>query len=326
VPLLDLSQGELEAYAGSVSEPLDFEEFWARTMSEAAEFALDVTFELFETGLSAVETFDVTYAGAEGHQVRAWLHLPAGAAKVPVVVQFVGYGGGRGLAHESIIWPAVGVASLIMDTRGQGSGWSIGETADPAGSAPAHPGFMTRGILDRDDYYYRRVFIDAVRAVRAAQAHSRIDSTRVALFGASQGGGIGLAVAGLLPDDVSLLMCDVPALCDFPRAIDLAEQNPYLEVVNYLRVHRERRDEALRTLSYFDGVLLGARARAPGLFSIALMDTVCPPSTQYAAYNAYGGRAELALYHYNDHEGGGAVHQARQIHWLRRNWQLGTSR
>ncbi len=184
---------------------------------------------------------------------------------------------------------------------------------------------MTRGILDHHDYYYRRVFIDGVRAVRVAQAHSRIDSTRIALVGASQGGGISLAVAGLLPDDVSLLMCDVPALCDFPRAIELAEENPYFEIVNYLRVHRERRDEALRTLAYFDGVLLGSRARAPGLFSIALMDTVCPPSTQYAAYNSYGGPKECALYHYNDHEGGGAVHQARQIDWLRRRWRLGTS-
>jgi cephalosporin-C deacetylase len=325
VPLFDFPQDQLEAYAGSVSEPADFDEFWAGTLREAAQFDLDVTYAPVETGLSAVETFDVTYAGADGHPIRAWLHLPAGAATVPVVVQFVGYGGGRGLPHESIIWPAVGVASLIMDTRGQGSGWSIGETADPAGSAPAHPGFMTRGILDRHDYYYRRVFIDAVRAVRAARAHSRIDPARVALFGASQGGGIGLAVAGLLPSDVSLLLCDVPALCDFPRAIDLAEQNPYLEVVNYLRVHRERRDEALRTLSYFDGVLLGARARAASLFSIALMDTVCAPSTQYAAYNAYGGAKELALYHYNDHEGGGAVHQARQIHWLRQQWHLGKS-
>ena len=323
MPLFDLPEDRLEAYGGSVSPPPDLDEFWSETTRDAARFGLDVSLHPADTGLSAFETFDVTFAGFGGQPIRAWLHLPAGATKVPVVVQFVGYGGGRGLSHESILWPAVGVASLIMDTRGQGSGWSIGETADSAGSAPAHPGFMTRGILDRDDYYYRRVFIDGVRAVRAAQANSRIDATRVALFGASQGGGIALAVAGLVPDDVSLVMCDVPALCDFPRAVDLAEQNPYLEIVNYLRVHRERRDEVLRTLSYFDGVLLGARARAPGLFSIALMDTVCPPSTQYAAYNAYGGPKELALYHYNDHEGGGAVHQARQIEWLRGRWQLG---
>ncbi|HET8894859.1 MAG TPA: acetylxylan esterase [Gaiellaceae bacterium] len=325
MPLFDLPQDQLEAYGGGVSSPPDFDEFWSGTMTDAARFDLDISLEPVETGLSVFETFDVTFAGFGGQPVRAWLHLPAGAANVPVVVQFVGYGGGRGLPHESIMWPAVGVASLIMDTRGQGSGWSIGETADPAGSAPAHPGFMTRGILDRDDYYYRRVFIDGVRAVGVACAQSRIDSTRVALFGASQGGGIALAVAGLVPDVVSLVMCDVPALCDFPRAVDLAEQIPYLEIVNYLSVHRGRRDEVLRTLSYFDGVLLGARGRAPGFFSIALMDRVCPPSTQYAAYNAYGGPKELALYHYNGHEGGGALHQARQIDWLRRRWRLGTT-
>jgi cephalosporin-C deacetylase len=326
VPLFDLPLEQLEAYGGSVSPLPDFDEFWSRTMSNVEQFDLDISLEPADTGLSAFETFDVRFAGFEGQPVRAWLHLPAGAANVPVVVQFVGYGGGRGLPHESIMWPSVGVASLVMDTRGQGSGWSIGETPDPVGSAPAHPGFMTRGILDPYDYYYRRVFIDGVRAVQVARAQDRIDPTRVAVFGASQGGGITLAVAGLLPDVVTLVMCDVPALCDFPRAIELAEENPYLEIVNYLRVHRERRREVLRTLSYFDGVLLGARARAPGFFSIALMDKVCPPSTGYAAYNAYGGPKELLLYHYNDHEGGGAVHQARQIDWLRRHWHLGNTR
>ena len=99
------------------------------------------------------------------------LAAPPGRAPrpLPAVVEYVGYGGGRGLAHERVLWAAAGYAHLVMDTRGQGSTWSVGETPDPdATGAPAHPGFMTRGILDPATYYYRRVFVDAVRAVEAS--------------------------------------------------------------------------------------------------------------------------------------------------------------
>lgn len=60
-----------------------------------------------------------------------------------------------------------------------------------------------------------------------------------------------------------------------------------------------------------------ARCRAPALFSVALQDTTCPPSTVFAAYNAYAGRTkEIEIYDFNDHEGGGSVQQAAQLRWL----------
>jgi cephalosporin-C deacetylase len=322
MPVFDLPPDRLETYTSAVRAPSDFDEFWRTSLQQTTDSELDVTLVPIDCGLPAIETFDVTFSGFGRDAIRAWLHLPAGADGIPVVVQFQGYGGGRGLPHESILWPAAGIACLVVDTRGQGSGWSSGETADPAGSGPAHPGFMTRGILDPHDYYYRRVFIDAVRAVEVARALDRVDAQRVAAAGVSQGGGIAVAVAGLVPDAISLLLCDVPGLCDFPRAIAVAERDPYLEITNYLSVHRNHNDAVLNTLSYFDGVLFAARAFARALFSIALMDMTCPPSTGYAAYNAYAGPKELVVYPYNDHEGGGAFHQARQIALLRGEWSL----
>ena len=80
-----------------------------------------------------------------------------------------------------------------MDTRGQGSGGASAtrRTRDATG-APAHPGFMTQGILDPATYYYRRVYTDAVRAVEAVRSHPDVDPDRVAVTGSSQGGGISL--------------------------------------------------------------------------------------------------------------------------------------
>ena len=154
---------------------------------------------------------------------------------------------------------------------------------------------MTRGILDPRTYYYRRVIADAVRAVEAVREHPAVDASRIAVTGGSQGGGLSIAVGGLV-DDLAAVMPDVPFLCDLPRALGLADTDPYAEVARYLRVHRDEVETALETLAYFDGAILGRRATAPALFSVGLMDTICPPSTVYAAYNWYGGAREIREY------------------------------
>lgn len=319
MPRTDMSAGDLRAYAPSLPEPADLADFWAESLAGARQRPVAASFTPVDSGLAAISSYDVTFAGYGGTQVRAWLHLPcywsAPDDPLPAVVQYQGYGGGRGLVQEDTFWATAGYAHLIMDTRGQGSGWSSGQTPDPDGSAPAQPGYMTRGITDPATYYYRRVFIDAVRAVEAVQSHPAVDGSRVAVTGGSQGGGITIAVAGLVPGLVAA-MPDVPFLADFRRAVDMAGTNPYAEIERYLACHRDQAETVFRTLSYFDAAVLGKTATAPALFSVAHMDQTCPPSTVYAAFNAYAGAKEICDYEFNDHEGGQIWQRVRQLRWL----------
>ena len=314
---VDMPLPALRAYCPDLAVPDDLERFWSDTLGEARGHPLDATFTRFDSGLVVLDTYDVTFAGYGGSPVRAWLHVPAATrGPVPAVVEFVGYGGGRGLAHERVLWAAAGYAHLVMDTRGQGSSWAVGDTPDPdATGAPSHPGFMTQGILDPRTYYYRRIYTDAVRAVDAVRAHPAVDGARVAVTGGSQGGGMTLAVAGLV-GDVAAVAPDVPFLCDFPRATTFVDTDPYAEIARYLKTHRDHVERAYRTLAYFDGAILGRLATAPALFSVGLMDQICPPSTVYAAFNHYAGPAEIREYPFNDHEGGGAFHDRVKMRWL----------
>jgi cephalosporin-C deacetylase len=315
MPFNDLPAGELRAYRPALAAPPDLADFWKQTLADAAAVPVDAVFEPVDAGLTTVEVFDVTFTGFGGQRVRGWLRLPRGrSGPLPCIVQYIGYGGGRGLAHENLLWSAAGYAHLVMDTRGQGSESTIGDTGDEAYSGPAHPGFMTRGILDPAAYYYRRLYVDAVRAVDAARAHDAVDG-RVAVIGGSQGGGLALAVAALR-DDLSAAVPDVPFLCDFPRGMQIADRGPYRELATFAKVHRGDLAQVLRTLSYFDNVNLAPTATAPALFSVALQDAICPASTVYAAYNAYAGDKEIREYPFNDHEGGEAVHEAEQLRWL----------
>jgi cephalosporin-C deacetylase len=318
VAQFDLPLEELRKYAPALVEPGDLDEFWSTTLAEARSHPLAATFAPTDNGLTEIASLDVTFAGFGGSPVRGWLHVPAHrTGPLAAVIEYLGYGGGRGLAHERVLWAAAGYAHFIMDTRGQGSGWSAGATPDPDDPGdPAHPGFLTRGIQSPERYYYRRVYTDAVRAVEAVRSHPRVDPARVAVTGQSQGGGLSLAVGGLV-DGLLAVMPDVPFLSDFPRALTLVDTDPYAEVSRYLRIHRDRVEEAASTLSYFDVAILARRARAPALFSVALMDAICPPSTVYAAYNGYGGPREIREYSFNNHEGGEGFHQVAQLRWLR---------
>ena len=316
--LTDLPEAELRRYTGSQTEPDDFDRFWTETLDEAAGHPLAVQVRPVATPLTTIEVSDVTFRGSGGTEVRAWLRVPRNASgPLPTVVQYVGYGGGRGSAVENLLLASSGFAHLQMDTRGQGSGWSRGDTADEGPAGPQIPGVMTRGIRDPRTYYYRRLFTDAVRAVDAARVLDVVDPARIAIQGGSQGAGIALAVAGLRTD-VAAVAAFVPFLCDFPRATRITDAYPYREIADYLRIHRDEVAPVHRTLSYFDGINFASRATAPAVFTTALMDATCPPSTVFAAYNRYAGEKDITVWEYNAHEGGAVEDELLAIAHFRR--------
>jgi len=318
--LFDKPLEELRVYRPERHEPADFDAFWQRTLDDARRPPLDPRFEPVDSLLRTVEVYDVTFSGYAGQRIKGWLMLPRQReGRLSCVVQYIGYGGGRGLPHEWLEWSAAGYAHLVMDTRGQGSTWRTGDTPDlpDVGANPATPGFMTQGIYDPATYYYRRVFADAVRAVETARAHPAIDASRIAVAGGSQGGGIALAVAGLLGGDVQAVMPDVPFLCHYRRATEITDKLPYSEIAVFCGIHRDRVEDVFHTLSYFDGVNFAPRAHAPALFSTALMDDTCPPSTVFAAYNHYAGPKAIRVYSFNRHEGGGTFQFPEQVRFLR---------
>ncbi|MEV0272525.1 acetylxylan esterase [Hamadaea sp. NPDC050747] len=317
MPRFDLGLDELRAYRPEVREPADFDEFWTRTLAEARAAGDKPTFTPVDSPLTACRVFDVRFSGYAGEPIAAWLLVPAHAeGPVPVVVQYLGYGSGRGLPHEWLTWVAAGYACFVMDSRGQGAMWGVGGvTPDPHGSGPAASGVMTRGIESPEIYYYRRLYTDAVRAIDAVREHPLVDPARVVVGGGSQGGGITLAVAGLA-DDLIAALVDVPFLCHFERAVGMTGRDPYQEIVRYLSVRREMTEQVFTTLAYFDGAVFAARASAPALFSVGLLDPVCPPSTVFAAYNAYAGDKDIVVHHYNEHEGGSAAQWPRQAAFL----------
>jgi cephalosporin-C deacetylase len=318
VSQFDLSLEELLVYRPERVEPADFDRFWRDSIDEAREQRQPTILQAVDSHLRTIEPIDVTFSGFGGQPIKAWLLLPRQRAEpLPTVVRFLGYGGGRGSPFDWLDWASAGYAHFVMDTRGQGSAWLQGDTPDveAAGSNPQYPGFLTRGVLDPRTYYYRRLFVDAILALDAVGEHPAVDAQKIIVTGQSQGGGIALAAATLGPS-VRAALIDVPFLCHFRRALEVTDENPYLELKRYLAIHRLEEDRVFRTLAYVDGRHFAARATAPALFSVGLEDEITPPSTVFAAYNAYAGPKEIKIWRYNGHEAGEHQHRLEQFRFL----------
>lgn len=318
--LFDLPLAELETYSPEVGEPADFDDFWGSTLASAARHDPLLSVSPVDTGLDLVQTWDVAFTGFDGQPIRAWHSRPAGSRgkALPAVVEYLGYGRGRGLPVERLVWPCAGFAHLLVDTRGQGGQYgSGGDTPDPVGSGPSGPGFLTQGLEYPATAYLRRLYTDAARAVDAVKALPDVDGDRVAVVGNSQGGALAL-VAAALTGGVAALMASAPMLCHVERTLAITDADPHAEIVRYLSVRRQVADRVLSSLSYFDGVHFARRTTAPALFATGLRDAICPPSGVFAAFNALtAADKEMVVYPFNHHEGGDAHHTVRQLAWLR---------
>lgn len=304
MPLIDLPVSELATYRGRTPKPHDFDGFWDHAIEVVS--ALDPQVELtpVDTPARFARAYELRFTGLKGARIFAKLLVPAQAAgPAPALLQFHGYSMDSGDWVDKLSYVASGFCVSAMDCRGQG-----GRSQDVGGApGPTLRGHIVRGLEgEPGDLLFHHIFCDCFQLARIVMAMPEVDATRVATMGASQGGGLALACAALEPR-IARAVSIYPFLCDYQRVweMDLA-QDAYLELRQYFRSHdprHERKTEVFERLGYIDVQHLAPRIRASVLMATGLMDTICPPSTQYAAFNALSGPRQMVHYPDFGHEG-----------------------
>jgi cephalosporin-C deacetylase len=304
MPLLfDMPFDQLASYEGTNPRPADFDAFWETALAEMRSVDPDVEIRPAQFQVPFAECGDLYFTGVGGARVHAKLIRPVGAeAPHPAVLMFHGYSGSSGDWVDKLGYAALGYTVAALDCRGQG-----GQSQD-AGSVEGWTlrGHIVRGLADvPEKMLYRQIFLDTAQLARIVMEMPDVDSERVGAKGGSQGGGLTLACAALEPT-VKLAAPVYPFLTDYRRVweIDLAK-DAYTELQQYFRSfdpRHEREEELFTQLGYIDVQHLCHRIEAEVLMGVGLMDTVCPPSTQFAAYNKIRSPKSLAVYPDFGHE------------------------
>ncbi|OLP65679.1 Cephalosporin-C deacetylase [Bacillus pumilus] len=298
--MFDLPLEELKSYKPKKTARPDFSAFWTSSLDALKQVEVAPTLEPFSYPVKGVKVYRLTYQSFEQSRIEGWYAVPDGIGPHPALVHFHGYNGSYdGGIHDMVNWALHGYATFGMLVRGQGG--SEDRTVTPGGQAL---GWMTKGILSKETYYYRGVYLDAVRALEVIQSFSEVDPHRIGVIGGSQGGALAIAAAAL-SEIPNVVVGDYPYLSNFERAVDVALDQPYLEINSYFRRNSDPETEVkvFETLSYFDLINLAGWVKQPTLMSIGLIDQVTPPSTVFAAYNHLETTdKELKVYRYFGHE------------------------
>jgi cephalosporin-C deacetylase len=294
---------ELKTYQGRNPRPDDLDAFWEQGLAEMQATDPQVTLEPANFQTAFAECSHMYFTGVGGARVHAKLLRPKDApAPHPAVLMFHGYSGDSGDWSDKLGYVAQGYTVAALDCRGQG-----GLSEDRGGvRGNTLQGHIIRGLDDApENMLFRQIFLDTAQLARVVMEMPDVDAERVGATGGSQGGGLTLACAALTPR-LKRAAPVFPFLCDYQRVweIDLA-QDAYIELRQYFRrfdpLH-ERKEAVFEKLGYVDVQHLAPRIQAQVLMVVGLMDTICPPSTQFAAYNKIASQKSMVIYPDYGHE------------------------
>ncbi len=289
MPLLfDMPLEKLLEYQGTNPRPADFDEYWDRGLAEMRAVDPEVQLVPADFQVPFAECFDMFFTGVGGARIHALLLRPKtpAAEPHPAVIMFHGYSGNAGDWSGKLGYAALGYTVAALDCRGQGG---LSEDAGGVRGNTLH-GHIIRGVddPDPDKLLFRQIFLDTAQLAGLVMEMPEVDPERVGVTGGSQGGGLTLACAALEPR-IRRAAPVYPFLSDYRRVwdIDLAS-GAYQEIQDYFRrfdPRHEREDAFFTRLGYIDIQFLAPRIRAAVMMGVGLRDTICPPSTQFAAYN-----------------------------------------
>lgn len=283
--------------AATQLDPADFDAFWDAQKAELARVPPD--YQLTPAPALSNEQVEVSYLSFQN--VGGWpgpsrfygvLSVPRGVGPLPAVLELPGagvrvYRGLRELAAQGVITLQMGIHGIPLDLP-----LSVYDNLN-RGALLDYSRFE---LDDRQRYYYRRVYLGALRAVDYLASHPRWNGRQLIATGASQGGQLSIMVTAL-DRRVSAVAASYPAYSDVSAYL-------HGSTGGWPGLFRSGADGTvsdqpvapkLHTTRYYDTVNFARRLKAPGLYAWGYNDQVTPPTSVHAAYNAINAPREAVI-------------------------------
>lgn len=291
-------------------EPADFDTFWANAIEEARKTPLQPELRLLPDKCTpTLNVYEASFQNDRANsRIYGLLYIPKKEGKYPAVLQVPGAGfrprDGVNFGDE--------VIAFEIDIHGVPATYPK-EFYTRLGAGPLK-GYASVNKNDRDNHYYKRVYVGCVRAVDFIFSLPEFNGKTVGVTGGSQGGALSIVTAALDPR-IKFVSALYPALCDFSGYL----HNRAGGWPHYYRNAKPLPGE-VEALSYYDVVNFARRIRVPGWYSWGFNDATCPPTSTFAAYNVITAPKELHLFpktgHWTYPE-----QQALRHTWLREQYE-----
>jgi cephalosporin-C deacetylase len=303
----DLPIEQLKTYRGKNPCPLDFDSFWDKSLAEMRNLDGHVELSKAEFQAPDAECFHLYFTGVGEARVHAKLLRPVKAPSPhPAVLLFHGYTGDSGDWVDKLGYVSAGFTVAALDCRGQAG---LSEDRSSVTGNTLH-GHIIRGLDDAlkgspEKLLFRQVFLDTAQLAKIIMEMPDVDANRVGATGGSQGGALTVACSALEPR-IKRAAPVYPFLSDYKRVWEMDQaKDAYAELQEYFRHSdptHEFEDSVFEKLGYIDIQFLALRIQANVMWTTGLMDTICPPSTQFAVYNKIVSSKTMTIYPDYGHE------------------------
>ncbi len=247
----------------------DFDAFWSNAKDELSQVNPEYKVKKIKRDKSAkTHLYEVEMKSIGGLTVRGWLEVPKKKGVYPTLLQVPGY-----TVNLEPVDKYDDMVIFSFNVRDHGNSDNTGER---------NYKMWARGLDNPKAFYYYGIYLDCLRAMDFLMTREEVDQSKIAVWGASQGGGLAWVTASL-DQRVSLCIADIPFLTDWERYFSISN---WEEIDEWMAHHPNVSwDEILTTLSYFDTKNMVDKIQCPVYMGIGMQDEVCPPATSFAAYN-----------------------------------------
>ncbi len=272
--------------------PSDFEQFWDGAKADLAKTPINPVLTLMpERCTDKVDVYHVSIDNIKG-KIYGILCKPKAEGKYPAILHVPGAGirpyyGDVWSAEKGIITFQIGIHGIPVNLEQK--------VYDNLGSGALN-GYQVANMDDKDNYYYKRVYLGCVRAVDFIESLDCFNGQDIAVTGGSQGGALSIITAAL-DSRIDYLAAFYPALSDLTGYLHgRAGGWPHMFKDNFTN-----KLQKIETSKYYDVVNFARFVKVPGWYSWGYNDNVCPPTSMHAAYNVIPGSKELHLFQETQH-------------------------
>jgi cephalosporin-C deacetylase-like acetyl esterase len=282
----------IKAYAGAAVEPekikvsrpvpADFDQFWAKQKAELKAIPYTVERKLVKS-TDKVNVYEIWLKGKDSKlNVSGQLVMPINAkiGTLPVNATFNGASSIGSAAHtgRARLNNAIVFNMSLHDIK------PIVPRSEVSKYRKKIGGYQFKNCTNPDKYPMKDIFLRVLRSLEYLKNLPEWDGKNLIASGGSLGGCQAI-VAAALDHDVTLCVAAAAAMCDHTGYL-AKQRSGWPQLL-------KRHPEAIKISPYFDTANFATRIKCPVAMSVGFIDTICPPTATYAAYNNIPGKQKV---------------------------------